>query len=297
MAIERLSVVVNPKGGRRRGLGVLERVKPIFVNAKIDLDIHVTQRTGHAAEIARSLDMKSCDAVCVIGGDGTFHEVADGLLQRDELVTVPLGIIPAGTGNTIAKHLQCTDPLDAARRIVAGQTQPLDAIQVMLDDRFVYCVDLVGWGAVSDININAEKWRFLGPSRYSAATLWQILQPKQRHAKLILDGQVFDDEYLFVVACNPKFAGPGMMLAPHAELGDGKVDLLIVRNASRREMLRLFTKVFDGSHLGLHFVGYHQVHSFAIESPTNDPLDLDGEMKGHTPMSAKVLPAALSILS
>lgn len=87
------------------------------------------------------------------------------------------------------------------------------------------------------------------------------------------------------------------MLAPHAELGDGKVDVLVVRHASRREMLKLFTKVFDGSHLALKFVEYHQVRSFAIESPTNDALDLDGEMKGHTPMSAEVLPAALSILA
>lgn len=297
MTIQRLSVIVNPKGGRKRGLAVLERVRPIFANAGIDLSIHVTQRSGHAAEIAQSLHRESCDAICVIGGDGTFHEVADGLMHREEPVFLPLGIIPAGTGNTIAEHLQCKDPLEAARRIVAGQQLPLDVIRVTLQDRVVYCVDLVGWGAVSDINSNAEKWRWLGPPRYSAATLLQILRPKQRRAKLILDGQTFDDEYLFVVACNPRFAGPGMMLAPHAELGDGKVDVLVVRHASRREMLKLFTKVFDGSHLALKFVEYHQVRSFAIESPTNDALDLDGEMKGHTPMSAEVLPAALSILA
>jgi diacylglycerol kinase (ATP) len=297
MTIKRLSVIVNPKGGRKRGLKVLDSVKPIFANAGIDLSIHVTQRSGHAAEIAQSLHRESCDAICVIGGDGTFHEVVDGLMHREEPVSPPLGIIPAGTGNTIAEHLQCKEPLEAARRIVAGQQLPLDVIQVTLRDRVVYCVDLVGWGAVSDINSNAEKWRWLGPPRYSAATLWQILRPQQRRAKLILDGQTFDDEYLFVVACNPRFAGPGMMLAPHAELGDGKVDVLVVRHASRREMLKLFTKVFDGSHLALRFVEYHQVRSFAIESPTHHALDLDGEMKGHTPMSAEVLPAALSILA
>jgi diacylglycerol kinase family enzyme len=62
-------------------------------------------------------------------------------------------------------------------------------------------------------------------------------------------------------------------------------------------MLKLITKVVDGSHLTLKFVEYHQVRSFAIESQTIDPLDLDGEMKGHTPMSAEVLPASLSILA
>jgi diacylglycerol kinase (ATP) len=297
MKIQRLAVVVNPQGGHKCGLNVLESVRPIFASAGIDLDVHVTQRSGHAAEIAQSLEQESCDAICVIGGDGTFHEVVDGLMHRGHPASVPLGIIPAGTGNTIAEHLKCKDPHDAARKIVDGQQQPLDVVQVTLSDRTVFCVDLVGWGAVSDINANAEKWRWLGASRYSSATLWQILRPKRRRATLVLDGQRFDDEYLFVVACNPKFAGPGMMLAPHAELGDGKVDVLVVRNASRREMLKMFTKVFDGSHLSLKFVEYHQVRSFAIESQTHDALDLDGEMKGHTPMSAAVLPARLSILA
>ena len=297
MNIQRLTVIVNPQGGTKRGLLVLDRVKPIFKDAGIELDIRATQHQGHASAIAQSLDMKTSDGICVIGGDGTVHEVADGLMQRGESISIPLGIIPAGTGNNLAEHLQCKDPLDAAKRVVAGTIRPLDVIRVTLKDRIVYCVDLVGWGAVSDINSNAEKWRWLGPPRYSAATLWQILRAKRRRAKLVLDDHVFEGEFLFVVACNPKFAGPGMMLAPHAELGDGKIDVIVVRNATRWEMLKLFSRVFDGSHLALKYVEYHQVRSFAIESATHDPMDLDGEMKGHAPMTAEVLPSALSIFS
>ena len=297
MNIQRLTVIVNPQGGTKRGLLVLDRVKPIFKDAGIELDIRATLHQGHASAIAQSLDMKTSDGICVIGGDGTVHEVADGLMQRGESISIPLGIIPAGTGNNLAEHLQCKDPIDAAKRVVAGTIRPLDVIRVTLKDRIVYCVDLVGWGAVSDINSNAEKWRWLGPPRYSAATLWQVLRAKRRRAKLVLDDQVFEDEFLFVVACNPKFAGPGMMLAPHAELGDGKIDVIVVRNATRWEMLKLFSRVFDGSHLALKYVEYHQVRSFAIESATHDPMDLDGEMKGHAPMTAEVLPSALSIFS
>lgn len=89
MNIQRLAVVVNPQGGRKRGLRVLESVKPTFATAGIAWSIHVTQRSGHAAEIAQSLAKKSCDAICVIGGDGTFHEVADGLMRREEPVSIP----------------------------------------------------------------------------------------------------------------------------------------------------------------------------------------------------------------
>ncbi len=296
-AIRRLLVVVNPRGGTRRGLAVLELVQPTFAAAGIELDVRVTQRPGYAREMARTLDLTNVDGLCAIGGDGTVHEVADGLMQRGEPISVPLGIIPAGTGNTLAQHLQCDDPLEAARRIVAGDTQPLDVVRVSLSDEVVFCVDVVGWGAVSDINAIAERLRFLGPSRYGVAALWQILRAKRRRATLTLDAQAIDDEFLFVMACNPKFTGSGMKLAPHAEIGDGKLDVVVVRRATRWQMLKLFSKVFDGSHLDLEFVEYHQVRSFAIASQYHDPLDLDGEMKGHTPMSAEVLPSALRIFA
>jgi diacylglycerol kinase (ATP) len=193
--------------------------------------------------------------------------------------------------------LQCNNPLEAARRIVAGATRPLDVIRVILKDQIIHCVDLVGWGAVADINRTAEKLRLLGKTRYTAATLCRVLRASHRRATLVLDGQIIVDEFLFVVACNPKFAGPGMMLAPHAELDDGKIDVIVVRKATRWKMLKLFTKVFDGSNLALDFVEYFQVRSFAIASETFDQMDLDGELKGHTPLVAEVLPSALSIFS
>lgn len=297
MAIQRLVVVVNPRGGTRRGLAVLERVTPTFASAGIEMDVRVTERPGHAREIARTLDLTGVDGVCAIGGDGTVHEVADGVLQRGEPIDVALGIIPAGTGNTLAQHLSCEDPLEAARRIVAGETRPLDVVRVTLDDEVIFCVDIVGWGAVSDINANAERLRRLGPSRYGLAALWQILRAKRRRATLTLDGQSIDDEFLFVMACNPKYTGSNMMLAPRAEIGDGKLDVVVVRRATRWQMLKLFSKVFDGSHVALDYVEYHQVRSFSIASQTHDDLDLDGEMHGHTPLSAELLPAALRVFA
>ena len=187
--------------------------------------------SGARREMARTLDLTGVDGLCVVGGDGTVHEVADGLMQRGETISVPLGVIPAGTGNTLAQHLQCDDPLEAARRIVAGCTQPLDVVRVTLSDEVVFCVDIVGWGAVSDINATAERIRCPAHHRYGAAALWQILRAKHRRATLSLDGQTIDDEFLFVMACNPKFTGSGMKVAPHAEIGDGKLDVVVVRRA------------------------------------------------------------------
>ena len=86
-------------------------------------------------------------------------------------------------------------------------------------------------------------------------------------------------------------------MAPHAEVGDGKIDVVFVRRASRWQMLKLFTRVYDGSHLDLGYVEYHQVRTFGIESEGQEHLDIDGEMKGHVPLSAEVMPSALRMFA
>ena len=218
-------------------------------------------------------------------------------MRRDHGDAIPLGLIPAGSGNSLHQHLQCLDPLEAARRIVAGQTTPLDVARVTMGAQVVYCVNIIGWGAVADINRTAERLRFLGPSRYSLAALWHIALARRRRAKVVLDGRTVDDAFLFVIGCNTQFTGKGMKLAPRAKINDGRIDVVLVRRASRWQMLKLFSKVFDGSHLDLDFVECHQVQSFAIESQGREPLDLDGEMQGHAPLAVEMISGALRVFA
>jgi diacylglycerol kinase (ATP) len=287
----RLFIVVNTRSGTQRGMKILQQIKPVLVSAGTQIEVHVTEHPGHAREIAGALNLEAYDGICIVGGDGTIHEIVDGLMHRNERIGIPLGFIPAGSGNTMHQHLQCSDPLDAVRRILAGRTCPLDVAHV------VYCVDIVGWGAVADINCTAEKLRCLGPPRYAAAALGHILKPKRRPARLVLDGQACDDEFLFIIGCNTKFTGKGMKLAPRAEIDDGKIDVVVLRNASRFQMLKVFTKVFDGSHVALDCIEYHQVRSFAIESEGRETLDLDGEIKGTAPVAVEMKQAALRVFA
>jgi len=294
---KRFAVVVNPRGGTRRGLEVLEQVKPVLGAAEAELDVRVTTHAGHAAELASTMNLHGCDGFCVIGGDGTIHEAVGGLMEREAPGTIPLGIIPGGTGNSVCEHLQCSHPIEAARRIVAGTTQPLDVVRVTMDGDVAHCVNIIGWGAVVDINRTAERLRWLGPPRYALAAVAHILRAKRRRSRVVLDDQILDDDFLFAVACNTKFTGKGMQLAPKAEISDGKIDVVLVRHATRLQMLKLFHRVFDGSHLSLPGVEYHQVRSFSIEPVGIDGLNLDGELKGTTPVSVEMMPAALQVFA
>jgi YegS/Rv2252/BmrU family lipid kinase len=295
--VKRCVAVANPHGGRGQGAEVLAQVKPIFVAAGVEFHEHLTEHSGHALELARSLDLTGFDALCVIGGDGTVHEVVNGLFQREDQVLIPLGLIPAGTGNTLHHHVGCSEPIQAANCILRGATSALDVARVTMGDQLAWCVDIIGYGAVVDINRTAEKLRMLGPVRYATAALWHILRPVRRRARLVLDGEAVDDEFQFIIACNPKSTGAGMLMAPHAEIDDGKLDVVVIRRCSRLQMLRLFRRVFDGSHLSLPCVEYRQVRSFAITPQANEPLNLDGEITGMTPFTAEVLPGALRVFT
>ncbi|MBM4001215.1 MAG: diacylglycerol kinase family lipid kinase [Planctomycetes bacterium] len=297
MAAKNLVLIVNPRGGVRRGLSILERVRPRFESADVALDVHVTRFAGHAAELARTLDLRGRDGFCLIGGDGTLHEVANGLLQRDEPPSIPVGIIPGGTGNSVLSHLECESVEQAVERILAGNTRPMDVARVTASDERVYCLNIVGWGSAVDINRTAERWRRIGSPRYALSALWHTFRPVRRHARLFLDDRIIEDGFLFVLGCNTRFTGHRMLAAPRADTADGKIDVVVVRRATWLQRLRLLRRVFDGSHLEIPCVECHQARTFRIETERSEWLNLDGEVRGHSPVDVEMVPSALRVFA
>jgi diacylglycerol kinase (ATP) len=288
-------VVLNPHGGTRRSGAILDEVRPVFEDAGAELVVHRTTHARHATELAGSLDLSDCAGLCVIGGDGTLSETVDGLMTRAEPDGVPLGVIPGGTGNDFLRHFECTDPMTAARRIVAGKTIPLDVARVTMGETLDYCVNLVGWGAVVDANRRAERLRRLGTSRYKLAALQYILFGRAEGARITMDDEVIDDKLVLAAVCNTRYTGRGMLMAPKADAGDGKLDVLLLRRTSRLKMLQFFRAMYHGAHVGLPGVEYRQARSVTIEPEEDDELNMDGEIMGTTPATIDVLPGALQI--
>ena len=290
-------ILVNPQGGTKQGLDLLEQVKPLFKEVDADLIIRETEYAGHATENAREIDLEGFTGLCHIGGDGTFHEIINGLLTRSDGKQVPLGFIPGGTGNSFMHDMECLDPVEAARRIVSGGITPIDVAEVEMPEEKVYCMNIVGWGMVTDINMSAEKLRWLGEQRYNVTTLLHVMKLKRRSAKLVIEREGSEGDFLFTIACNPPHTGRGMKMAPKAELNDGLIDLVLVRDASRFKLLQMFPKVFDGTHIDDPIVEYYQVKEFSITPAENEILNLDGELKGSTPFSVRMIPSAFSVFA
>jgi len=288
-------LIVNPHGGGGKGLEIKNRILPIFNDADAELTIIETTHPRHAEELAQTLDLAGYTGFCPIGGDGTMHEVINGMLNREDKQKIPIGLITGGTGNSFMHDLDLLDPIDAAKTVVQGKIQPIDITDLQMGEDQLYIFNIIGWGLVTDAGIKAEYIRWMGQSRYTVTAALEVFIKKRRPAKLTINKQVINDDFLFVIACNTKHTGKGMKMAPKAELNDGLIDIIVVRDATRIALFNLLPKVFDGSHVDHPNLEYFQANEFSMESENNDLLNLDGEIGGSTPFTAKVIPGALEV--
>ena len=289
-------LLVNPKGGHKKGLEIYEKVKHVFTNADTNVTVLHTEYAGHAFDFANTLDFAGYDGLCAIGGDGTMYELINGMLKRDDNHKIPIGLITGGTGNSFMYDVDCLDPIDAAKRIVQHNLRPLDIAKVNANGELFYSFNIIGWGLATDAGKLAEKLRWLGGVRYDVASIIEVLKGKDRIATLTLEKEVIKENFIFIIGCNTTHTGKAMKMAPLAQLNDGKIDLIIVRKTSRINLLKLFPKLFSGDHIKSPLVEYRQVESFSISLEETNDLTIDGEIIGTTPLNVQMVPKMVNVL-
>ena len=173
-------LTVNPHGGTKKGPQLLKKVKPIFDAAGAELFIIETTFAGHAQELANQLDLTGYDGFIGIGGDGTLHEITNGMLSRHDGNKIPIGIIPGGSGNSYMHDLKLTDPIQATKAIIRRKTCFVDTARVEVNHVIKYAMNMIGWGLVTDVGIKAEHYRWLGTSRYTILSVVEVFHHKSR---------------------------------------------------------------------------------------------------------------------
>lgn len=292
----KLYVLVNPQGGVKKGPGILQDVRPVFNAANAELTVIETEYAGHGRELAKSLNFDGYDGFCAVGGDGTMHEIINGIMNREDGRKIPIGLITGGTGNSFMHDVDCLDPKQAVKRILTNRKRAIDIMRVDGNGEILYAFNIVGWGMPTDINEIAEKLRWLGGQRYNVASLIEILRFRQRLATLVIEGNRTVGDFGFIIGCNTVHTGKGMKMAPLAQLNDGFIDLIVAHKTSRLKLLKMFPKVFSGGHIGDPIVEYHQVKEFSIIPKEPHTLNIDGEIIGTTPIHVRVLPSEIEVL-
>ena len=239
------------------------------------------------------------DALVVVGGDGMVS-LGVNLLAGTK---IPLGIVPSGTGNDMARGLGIpvgnTEPAIEALLVALGRPpRVIDAGRVTEGDgrtTWFACVLSAGFDAVVNERANLMRWP-RGRSRYNLALLRELALLKPISYRLTLDGVVSETRAMLVAAGNNVSLGGGMRVVPDAKLDDGLLDVLVVQPLSRTAFLRIFPRVFKGAHLGDPRVSVTRARSIRIEADAVIAY-ADGERIGPLPIDIEVVPAALRVLA
>ncbi len=291
-------LIVNPVSGRKSGKKNAQLIIDYFKKHDILLTVFFTAHKGHAKQYIYNLNASLFSHLIIYGGDGTFNEVINGLLSRLDNYQPVIGLLPGGSGNSVMYHLKKLHLYEACNMIINKKVQAIDVMQIRYKKTIEYSINMVGWGMVTDIGILSESLRWLGLMRYNIASLFHIMIRKDRYAKLIIDGTEYSANYLFVLIANTKYTGKGMIVAPNARLNDNLLDLIIVKNNIKKiQLMKLLPQLFTGKHIYSKYVDYKQVSTLQIISNREEPLNIDGEIYGSSPVEIQISEKKLFICS
>jgi diacylglycerol kinase (ATP) len=284
-------IIYNPQAGSGRAKALLPEVERYLKQVNIAAKILLTQRQGHAVELAAKADLSTFDAIIASGGDGTLFEVINGYYQNTSAKKPPIGLIPNGTGNAFMKefNLNKSDWRKAIDIVAQNKTRKLDVGKMLTQGKTYYFINVVGVGLIPKIASAAIPLKKIGNAAYTIATLLKMVRLKSQKFELEIDGQKLERDGIFVEVANSCYTGTTFYIAPKAKLDDGLLDIIILNKVSRFKLLKLFTSIYDGTHVNYPEVEYIQANKIKIIEQQPGQLSPDGELMGKTPVEFECL--------
>ncbi len=286
-------VIVNPAAGR--GTNLLARTERALATHHIGATV---EASVNSADLAARIDTAVGSGrrrFVAVGGDGTVNLVVNALLAHDWQEPPTLGILPAGTGCDFVRVFGIPQDVEhAARHLAGAETYPSDVavLEGEWGTRYFMNIAQAGIGAASAIT--ADKLSFLGGLRYQTSFWVNLPGFRRTDITARVGKREYAGEAISVIFANGQFFGSGMNIAPKATLVSGQIDGQVI-SARKRQAPLLMRKAARGLHLGHPEVHRLRGAEFALETKDPWPVEADGEYLGLTPLSGRVVPAAIEI--
>jgi diacylglycerol kinase (ATP) len=291
VATREIALLTNPTAGKGKAAQIRDAALARFRDSGLVVRSLQGRDVDEAADLARQCVADGVEALVVCGGDGMVHLA----VQAVATTSTALGIIPAGTGNDVARYFDIPrkDSLGAADRVIAGRTRTVDLARS--GSRYFVTVLAAGFDAVVNERANRMTWP-RGQMRYNLATVAELRVFEPLPYTLLLDGRELSlDAMLVAVGNGPSFGG-GLRITEGAILDDGMLDVVIIKPMSKLGLIQTYPKLFKGTHVTHPQYEHHLARSVTVAAPGIVSY-ADGERFGPLPLTVECVPGALTVLA
>lgn len=273
-----MEIIANPLSGKNKGKEVLEQVQVFLNKKKIPFSVHITKEAGHGTQLAQKLCAEGAKTIIALGGDGTFHEVLNGM----DFTKSRMGLIPAGRGNDYADGTGISrDPCQALEAIINGNLADYDYIQVGQKR----CLNVGGTGL--DVAVLQHTAKSNNSVTYTTSLIHCLLNYKPYKIQVELNGKTLDYSCVMAAVCNGSQFGGNIKLCPPAKNNDGLMNLIIIEKPPKIPTIFVMPCFVKGKHMNKPYVKHCLCESVKIITPA--PIQLDGEIYYDIPFEAKIV--------
>lgn len=283
------ALVINPVSGQGKGATLGTHVAG-YLNARdISYEIIIGKNQIEQSKLLSTFIEKypDCSGVIAVGGDGLLHLA----LQKTVPSQIPLAMIPAGTGNDFVRTLgwSLTDIDAILHEVLNSKPRPMDL--GLVDGEWFGAILSTGFDSIVNEKANSMAWP-KGPNKYNAAIAIELPRFKPHHYEIVLDDRTISTQAMLIAVANGRSYGGGMLVCPAAEINDGYFDVMVLHPISKLEFIKVFPRVFKGTHITHPAVEI--VRSKRVSISSNAIAYADGERVGQLPVSAECIPGALA---
>lgn len=300
-------VIVNPKAGSGKGLKDWPVISNTMNRFGVDFTCVFTEHKYHAVELTVKSIKDGYRKIVAIGGDGTIHEIVNGIFIQQEVPTtdILLAVIPSGTGNDWVRMYGISRTYrDAVQALVDEKSTIQDVAKIEFYESKVkqhrYMANVAGMGFDAAVTKNYNSLKDNGRSGkylYILSVLKIFFLYLSRRFKIITDGKLFFDGMLFSSSVGiGRFNGGGMEQMPFARTDDGLMDITVIRQMRKFIMVRDFSKLYSGRIFENKGVLHTQAKVIDIESSPPSRIEIDGEIMGYSPFRFELIPHCIKVV-
>ena len=283
------ALVINPTSGQGKGSEIGTYVAGYLNSRDVQYEIIIGRNSIDQGDLLqRFIDRNpDCNGVIAVGGDGLLHLV----LQKVTPAQIPLAVIPAGTGNDFVRTLGWSlIEIDQLLAMVLS-TKPRQIDLGLVDGEWFGAILSTGFDSVVNERANAMTWP-RGPAKYNVAIAIELPRFAPRHYEITLDDRTISTEAMLIAVANGRSYGGGMLVCPQAQINDGFFDVMVLHPISKLEFIKVFPRVFKGTHITHPAVEI--VRSKKVSITSDAVAYADGERIGQLPIAAECVPGVLA---